>query len=187
METRWRRSARRAGRLVSGASLAVVAIVAALALVPALFGLQRYVIVSGSMTGTYDRGSLVFDDVVPVSQLRVGDVITYRPPPTSGVDHLVTHRIAAIERDSLGIATFRTKGDANTAADPWTFTLPRGRQARVRAAIPYAGYALASLSRRDVRAIVIGLPAALIGLMSMVSLWRRLGDEARRREEAMPA
>ena len=32
------------------------------------------------MTGTYDRGSLVFDEVVPVDDLKVGDVITYRPP-----------------------------------------------------------------------------------------------------------
>ena len=39
-------------------------------LVPALLGYQRYVITSGSMTGTYDRGSLVFDKVVPTSSLR---------------------------------------------------------------------------------------------------------------------
>src|SRR3954453_10357000 len=71
METRRRRNARRVGRSVSGAALVALATIAALALVPALFGLQRYVIVSGSMTGTYDRGSLVLDEVVPVSQLRV--------------------------------------------------------------------------------------------------------------------
>ncbi len=100
-----------------------------------MLGYQRYVIVSGSMTGSYDRGSLVFDDVVPARDLKVGDVITYTPPPGSGPTGLVTHRIAAITRDAQG-TRYRTKGDANAAADPWTFTLPRrapGARRRERA------------------------------------------------------
>ncbi len=32
------------------------------------------------MTGTYDRGSIVYDRPVPVSSLKVGDPITYDPP-----------------------------------------------------------------------------------------------------------
>ena len=62
-------------------------------LLPALLGYQRYVITSGSMTGTYDRGSLVYDSVVPTSSLKVGDVITFGPPGHAG---LVTHRIHAM-------------------------------------------------------------------------------------------
>jgi signal peptidase len=178
MESGWRERTRRAGHWMSGAALSACAVIAALALAPAVLGLQRYVIVSGSMTGTYDRGSLVLDDVVPVAALRVGDVITYRPPPDAGVDHLVTHRIVAISHGA-----FRTKGDANRVADPWTFTLPGRTQARVRAGIPYAGYALAAITRRDVRMLVIGLPAALIALATLIALWRRLGEEAARRAE----
>ena len=94
-------------------------------LLPSLFGWQRYAIVSGSMTGTYDRGSLVLDEVVPVGDLRVGDVITYMPPAGAGPDHLITHRIAWIGRDGSGPRIYRTKGDANAAADPWTFRLER--------------------------------------------------------------
>jgi signal peptidase I len=181
MESGWGRSARRAGRIMSGAALAITAVIAALALAPALLGLQRYVIVSGSMTGTYDRGSLVLDDIVPVASLRVGDVITYRPPRATGIDHLVTHRIHAIQRDKLGGEIFRTKGDANPTADPWTFTLPGRNQARVRAGIPRVGFVLAALSDRQVRIAVIALPAMLIALASLVALWRRLGEEAERR------
>ena len=58
----------RAGRLASGAALAVAVLAALLVLAPALWGWQRYAIVSGSMTGTYDRGSLVLDEVVPVER-----------------------------------------------------------------------------------------------------------------------
>jgi signal peptidase len=35
------------------------------------------------MTGTIDRGSLIFDKVVPAESLKVGDIITYTPPASS--------------------------------------------------------------------------------------------------------
>ena len=67
-----------------GSALLVLTMVAGILfglflIVPSLMGWERYVIVSGSMTGTYDRGSIVFDEVVPVKSLKEGDVITYRP------------------------------------------------------------------------------------------------------------
>jgi signal peptidase I len=142
--------------------------------VPALLGYERYVIVSGSMGGTYDRGSLVFDEVVPVRDLRAGDVITYRPPPGSGPSGFVTHRIVAIEPGGR----IRTKGDANPTVDPWTFRLTGDRQARVVAGVPYAGHVLAALSDRRVRMLVIGIPAALIALSALAGLWRESGAEA---------
>jgi len=170
--------ARRITRVISTLVVAAGLLFGALLVLPAALGMQRYVIVSGSMTGSYDRGSLVLDDVVPVEQLRVGDVITYRPPAGAGPHGLVTHRIAAITRDKVGARVFRTKGDANPAVDPWTFMLPKGEQARVRVGVPYVGFALAALSRRDLRLLIVGLPAGLIALMSIVGLWRQAGLEA---------
>jgi signal peptidase len=141
-------------------------------LAPAAIGWQRYAIVSGSMTGTYDKGSLVVDDVVPVSSLKVGDVITYLPPAG---DHLITHRLAWIGLDPTGARIFRTKGDANPVADPWTFKLDRPEQARVRFGVPYAGRVLTALGRRDVRLALIAFPAVLIAFFNLAGLWRRLG------------
>jgi signal peptidase I len=169
---------RSVGRWATGAALLAAVVVAMLVLLPSLFGWQRYAIVSGSMTGSYDRGSLVLAEVVPVGDLKIGDVITYTPPAG---DHLVTHRISWIGRDDAGRRIFRTKGDANPIADPWTFRLDRPTQARVRAGVPYAGYALSALGRRDVRMIVIALPALLIAGYSLARLWRQLGAEAQRR------
>jgi signal peptidase I len=165
----------RAGRFSSGAALAVVLFLALLVLAPAVVGMQRYAIVSGSMSPAFDRGSLVLAEVVPVGELRAGDVITYRPPPGAGPEHLVTHRIASIGRDGV----FRTKGDANAVADPWTFRLDRPTQARVKLGVPYAGHALLALGRRDVRMAVIALPALLIAGFSLARLWRQLGVQAR--------
>jgi signal peptidase I len=175
---------RRTGRRVAGAALLAGVVVAMVVLLPSLFGWQRYAIVSGSMTGTYDRGSLVLDDVVPTADLRVGDIITYLPPRGAGPDHLITHRIAWIGRGQGGGRVYRTKGDANAAADPWTFTLSQPTQARVRAGVPYVGFVLMALTRRDVRMWIIALPALLIALATLTSLWRRLGEAARSAESA---
>ncbi|MEA2280496.1 MAG: signal peptidase [Solirubrobacteraceae bacterium] len=174
---------RRTGRLASWAALALATVVVALVALPAALGMRRYVIVSGSMTGTYDRGSLVFDEVAGTAALRPGDVITYRPPPQAGVDHVITHRIASI-RTVHGMRVFRTKGDANPAADPWSFRLTGGRQARVRWSLPYAGFAFAALADPKLRIWLLSVPAGLIALGSLASLWRRLGAEAAARAAA---
>ena len=139
----------------------VVTLLALGFLVPAAFGLQRYVITGTSMTGTIDFGSVTYEKVVPVADLRVGDIITYQPPAGSGIDHQVTHRIVSIKGD-----VFRTKGDAVPQRDPWKFKLDGDQQARVVFSVPYVGYPLMWLSDRGTRMLVIGLPAALIGLIA---------------------
>jgi signal peptidase I len=163
-------------RRAFGFVLCGLALVIGLAvLVPALLGFQRYVITSGSMSGTYDRGSLVFDRVVPTSRLQAGDIITFRPPGQAG---LVTHRIASV-RMVRGRRVFTTKGDANRTADVWGAITLHDRQARVAFHVPYIGYGLAALSDRRVRMLVIGLPALLIALATLSALWRDAGAQAR--------
>ena len=162
--------------------LAAVA-AAAVMLVPALLGYQRYVITSGSMTGTIDRGSLVYDKVVPSASLKVGDIITYTPPPSSGVFEPVTHRIVWKGRDRFGHLAFHTKGDFNKVADPWKFVIERPTQARVAFHIPYIGFALGALSDRHIRMLIIGLPALLIALAVLAKLWQDAGEEVRRQRE----
>ena len=171
--------ARRVGRVFSALLLAAGLLFGLLLVAPALMGYQRYVIVSGSMTGTYDRGSLVFDEIVPVAALKKGDVITFRPPYGGGATGLVTHRIVKVASDPRAAngRYFETKGDANKVQDPWTMTLSAPRQARVVAGVPYVGFVLAALSRRDVRMVLVGFPAALIALASLAGLWRQTGEE----------
>jgi len=163
------RRGRRLRRLAIDVASGLVLLLAALILIPAALGLQRYAIAGGSMSGTYDVGSLVFEEVVPVEDLEVGDVITYVPPAGSGIDNLVTHRIVEIKGSS-----FRTKGDANPDVDPWTFELTAATQARVRWHVPFAGYPFLALQDRSVRMLLIGLPAGLIALLSLRELVRGL-------------
>jgi signal peptidase I len=174
---------KRLGTALASALCAACLALAGLMLLPGLLGYQRYVITSGSMTGSYDRGSVVFDEVVPVSDLRVGDAITYTPPPGSGPSGRITHRIVSISSDQLGRQTLRTKGDANQAADPWTFTLDGATQARVAFHVPYVGYVLSALAIRQVRMAVIGLPALLIAFAVLVGFRR---DVRKAATEARP-
>ena len=171
---RWepRNPRKRLGTALATALCAACLGLAGLMLLPGLLGCQRYVITSGSMTGTYDRGSVVFDKVVPVSDLRVGDAITYTPPAGSGPSGRITHRIAWIGSDQLGRQALRTKGDANESADPWTFTLDGATQARVAFHVPYVGYVLSALAIRQVRMVLIGLPALLIAFAVLVGFRR---------------
>ncbi|HEX5713442.1 MAG TPA: signal peptidase I [Solirubrobacterales bacterium] len=175
-------TARRALRLLAALGTVLCLALAAILLIPAALGFQRYVIVSGSMSGTYDKGAIVFDREVPVDDLKVGDVITYEPPPGTFSQDLVTHRIAWIGIDKEGERTFRTKGDANPGADPWTFNLEQANQAKVEFSVPYVGYLLAGLSIPAVRMLAIGLPALVIAFLILAGIWREAGEEARRRK-----
>ena len=171
--------ARRVGRALAALLVTAGLLLGALLIAPSLLGWERYVLVSGSMTGTYDRGSLVFDEIVPTKSLKVGDVITYKPPAGSGPHDIVTHRIAKISTDpKSGERIYRTKGDANTVVDPWTFMLQDDQQARVKLGVPYVGFALAALADRTIRMLIIGIPAGLIALFVMAGLWRDAGREA---------
>jgi signal peptidase len=171
------------GPVVTTLCVAVFALVTLLVLLPAVLGLQRYVITGGSMTGTIDKGSLVYSRLTPVDRLKVGDIVTFVPP---GYPSPVTHRIVNISRQG-GKRVFRTKGDFNKVADPWRVTFDKPMLARAVFHIPYLGYLLAAFALRPVRLLLIGLPAILIAGSLLWSLWRSAGEEVRRQEAARAA
>jgi signal peptidase I len=155
------------GRVVLG--LGCLLLIATL--VPGVLGYQRFVVVGGSMEPNIHRGSLVFDEVVPVTRLGIGDVITYVPP---GYSHAVTHRIIARELQR-GEWVFRTRGDANEDPDLRPFTLDRPAQARVALAVPYVGYLLMLLASPQARLFLLVLPAFALALFMLARLWRDAG------------
>ena len=46
------------------------------------------------------------------------------------------------------------------------------------AGIPHVGFALAALAKRELRMLIVGLPALLIALFVIAGLWRDAGREA---------
>ncbi len=180
-EPQRRQPQRTLGRIATNVAVVVGFAIAALFLLPGLLGLERYVITGGSMSGTFERGSLIFAKEVPVSDLREGDIITYLPPADSGLNELVTHRIDSIKASSEG-PVFRTRGDANASADSWTFQLQAPTQARYEVAVPYVGWALIALADKDLRMLIIGIPAAAIAIVSLREVTRVIREPKRARE-----
>jgi signal peptidase I len=163
------------GKLLTAVCAVALIAVVAFVLIPGLLGLQRFVITGGSMTGTIPKGAVIYSRVVPTAQLKVGDIITFTPP---GYGEAVTHRIIAMEPGPDGKAAFRTKGDFNETADPWNpVTLNEPQQARYVFQVPLLGYVLAALTVRTVRIAVVGVPAILIAISILWSLWREAGEE----------
>ena len=157
-------------------------VLAGLMVLPTLLGYQRYVIISGSMEPTLPVGSVVYDEVVPVADLEVGDIITFVPPPEFDIDDPVTHRIVQIlevgddvEGVPAGERLFRTKGDANEDVDPWRMVLDGDEQGRVAHHIPYVGYVYMALQVRWVQLLVIVVPALALITYIVVTMWRVSG------------
>lgn len=94
---------------------------------PTLFGYRSYVVITDSMTGTYDKGDVILVKVLDAEELekdpsaiKEEDVITFVAPEGFGAveGYTVTHRI--IEgpyKGEDGRWYVRTKGDAVQTAD----------------------------------------------------------------------
>jgi signal peptidase len=141
-------------------ALGVFAPVTFLALVPTMFGLQRYVVANESMDGGISRGSVVLERRVPISDLEVGDVITYDPPPASGIEGLLTHRVIWIDGAHL-----QTQGDAQPTPDPWLVPLEEPVMSRVVVSIPYVGLPFVAPIGESVWLLALVVPGSALVLL----------------------
>ena len=149
-------------------ALAVFAPVTVLALLPIGLGLERYVVTSDEMAPAIDRGAVVLERSVPVSDLRAGDVITFRPPAGSGVRGSVTRRITTIDAGRA-----HTRADAKPEPDPWTLLLDRPSEQRVVMSLPYVGYVYLALTGTGPGPAAAALAAGAAGLALALLAGRR--------------
>ena len=141
---------------ISGKTIIAVIIMASLSLViPKLFGMSVYNVISGSMEPTISVGSIVYAKPTEFDKLANGDIIAYEAGAS-----VVTHRIDEIDREDKLITT---KGDANRATDvmPVAYINVIGK---VVAHVPLLGYVAAGLSS------IIGKLVALVLLVVGVIL-----------------
>jgi signal peptidase len=151
--------------LVSGAAVAFAVAYAALTVV----GYKPVAVYSGSMEPSIPVGGLALDRAVAAHDVRVGDVITFSDPYVKG--RLITHRVIRILQTHHGLA-YRTKGDANSARDPWTIRLS-GQVGRVSFSVPVAGYVLYYAHTREVRGALICLVALFLLVGTLRRIWRK--------------
>ena len=81
---------------------------------PRLFGLEMFVVTSGSMTPGIDPGDVVMVDTTD-HQPVVGDVITFRPSDDPAL--FITHRVVEVNHTPMRSTEYVTKGDANPSID----------------------------------------------------------------------
>lgn len=119
-------------------------------------GLTAKSVATGSMQPAISTGSLVIIQDVPLGQLKVGDIITYR---TANNKETITHRIVKISKKD-GVPFFTTKGDANGASDP---EFVGGRiVGKVSMALPFVGYAVDFMRSFYGLVLAIYLPALVV-------------------------
>ncbi|MBT3284922.1 signal peptidase I [Candidatus Bathyarchaeota archaeon] len=77
------------------------------------------VVTSDSMFPVLHVGDMIYVKGVAASDIKIGDVITFKPPTAYISGTLITHRVVKINYDSNEV-NFRTQGDNNPSIDPWT-------------------------------------------------------------------
>jgi len=74
-----------------------------------IFGIQSFVVMSGSMEPSIPTGSVIYTLRLP--QYRAGDVIAYKSGKVN-----VTHRVVNVSKNESGVY-YQTRGDANDDPD----------------------------------------------------------------------
>ena len=81
--------------------------------IPNVFGYKILQVMSGSMSGEFETGdTILIKEIKEESDLKIGDVITYRIAKNT----LVTHRIVNITKIGESL-NYTLKGDANNVED----------------------------------------------------------------------
>ncbi|MGC2192145.1 MAG: signal peptidase I [Candidatus Dormiibacterota bacterium] len=151
--------------------------------VPRVFGQTFLVILSGSMTPTFDAGDLIVDRTLSASQaahLRKGQVITFEEGPKSApASVLITHRIYRV-RDLLSSKThqetrvYETKGDANPVADGNSLASDQILGV-YEFRVPFGGYVLNVLHQPVVFILLVSSPFLLLVAGEATRRWKMAG------------
>ncbi len=160
------------GRIFTALLLAAtVAVFLFLAVGPRFLDYKTSTMLTASMSPGINPGDVVVSAKIPVSELQVGDIITYSIPID---DHRIeTHRVIGIESGQGGETSVKTKGDANASIDPWTAILSEDYVYKNVAVVPYLGTGIRALREPPVQAALLyGAPAVLV-LFAMKAIWSR--------------
>lgn len=154
-------------RIWNGITTILVLLVVLLALLLwgfRLFGLDAFVVQSGSMEPACPVGAMVYVQEAEPEQLQVGDVITFN----LGGGVRGTHRIVEITQVD-GELAFVTKGDANEEPDNTPVT-PENIVGRVCFTIPSLGFVINYIQQPSGRYAAISVVAVMLLLIVLPDL-----------------
>ena len=132
-----------------------------------LFGNQLMVVLSGSMSPTFNTGSVVAVKPVRFENIKKGDIITFKD-----VDgRTVTHRVLEKQIDKL-----ITKGDANDAQDSSSVSSDRV-VGKVNISVPYVGYFVEFSKSKSGMLLFLVIPGIYLVLSQLWKLFKILTTE----------
>lgn len=151
--------------------------------VPSVGPYRLYVVLSGSMSPTFDTGSIIGVKQIKPEMVQAGDVVTFKSPEDP--EKVITHRVVSVETRN-GQLQFITRGDANNANDqvPLPAAYLIGKE---QFAIPYGGYVTNFASSKKGLLILIVVPALLVIAGEMRTLWKLAAEhdaEEKRKKQA---
>lgn len=155
-------------RIGTGVAGLIVAMVFLVSIGPKFLPYQMFFVRSGSMSGTFETGDMILLTKANASDLKPRDIITFDRPDKPGT--LVTHRIVSIETNADG-RQFVTKGDANDAPDPWRVPAS-GDGWKYKTKIPKLGFVFGYLGTPQARLALLAIPATLLGILSLIDIWK---------------
>lgn len=129
---------------------------------------------TGSMTPTIPAGSVAVVQRIPASAIEIGDVVTVDRPG----ELPVTHRVTSIEPGAdEGERVITMRGDANTSADPFPYTVTSVRI--VLFSVPGIALLVAGMGNP---LVLGGLTVAATALVVWAFWPRSVGGPRRRRD-----
>jgi signal peptidase len=153
-----------------------VALLGVIGLGPRLGFYRTVTVLSGSMQPTFAPGDVLIVTREPLRDVHVGDVITYAIPLAD--HHVESHRVIRIVRKGDHPIVV-TKGDANSAADPWRAELQGDSVWQMRGKIPWLGRLILVLRAPLVHEVTLFLSPLLFAFTALRKIWR----PGRRRQE----
>ncbi len=128
-------------------------IVISIFIIPIIFGIKPFVVLSGSMEKEIKTGSIVYvNSNIKAENIKVGDIIAF-----SINNGQATHRVISINDNR----TFTTKGDANQTED-LTQVKFENYMGKTILSIPYLGYIVRDLQAHIKLVIALGVLSIIL-------------------------
>lgn len=146
--------------------------------VPSFFGYSFLNVSTGSMQAAYPVGTIVVTKKTDITELRIGDVISFysKDPVIKGLPN--THRVFSIGVDENGKTCLTTKGDSNSIADTYP-VYEEDMIGKVVGSIESVGKILNIVNNRYLFFVFLIVPLAVIVVFEL----RNLSKLAKRKEE----
>ena len=139
------------------------------------FGYRIYTVASNSMIPNYTIGDVLLVEKVKLTDIKVGDAVTYLGEAPSVKDMIITHRVEKIEKEKDGHYYFHTKGIANNIEDP----IVDGKQ--IIGKVTHKFFLLSFIGRITTNAykifFFVTVPIAVLITIEIIKTLRDKGDD----------